>query len=410
MSGKLQDIYRRQCVRAIEQGLAAAVGQPAGVVSDTEAFRRTVIEPGWRLLPAPLQQLGREQLRWDDFLLYLRKTVYFAAEGKAALKSDLPARIERGIEFFFAVKEEAPRATVRAPLVEIPDATDEMTALDVVIGIDLGTTYSVVAHLDPHGRPVSIPNGAGDLITPSVVLFDEENTVVGKEAVQAAALEPDKVAECVKRDMGQPRYHKTVNNEQLPPEVISSLILRALKADAERKLGPVNKAVVTVPAYFDEPRRQATIDAGKLAGLEVLDIINEPTAAAIAYGYQLGFLDPRGKATSDKPLRVLVYDLGGGTFDVTIVEIQGSAFKAIATDGDVSLGGKDWDQKLIDIAAQAFTAQHGQDPRDNPVSLQELWLSAEQAKRTLTERTKAVLYVNHAGTRAKVEVTRPQFE
>ncbi len=202
------------------------------------------------------------------------------------------------------------------------------------IGIDLGTTYSVVAYVDAHGRPSSIPNAVGDIITPSVVLVDDTGPIVGKEAVLAAAMEPEKIAECAKRDMGSKFFRKKVNGEFLPPEVISSLILKALKEDAERKLGPLKNAVITVPAYFDESRRQATIDAGKLAGLNVLDILNEPTAAAIAYGYQLGFLDPAGKSTINKPLRVLVYDLGGGTFDVTIVEIQGNSFKALATDGD----------------------------------------------------------------------------
>ncbi len=242
-----------------------------------------------------------------------------------------------------------------------------------------------------------------------MVLFEEDGPIVGKEAVMAAVMEPEKVAECVKRDMGSKAYHKKINGEYLPPEVISSLILRSVKADAERKLGAVRKAVITVPAYFDESRRRATIDAGRLAGLDVLDIINEPTAAAIAYGYQLGFLDPTGK-TANKPLRVLVYDLGGGTFDVTIVEILGNAFKAIATDGDVALGGKDWDKVLIDIAAERFVQAHREDPRENPASLQDLWLAAETAKKTLSERPKAALIVNHLGTRLKVDITRQEFE
>src|SRR5262249_50114492 len=286
---------------------------------------------------------------------------------------------------------------------------DDSPGANTVVGIDLGTTYSVVAHLDAHGRPISIPNSAGDLLTASVILFEESGPVVGKEAVLAAAMEPEKIAECVKRDMGSRAYRKKINGEVLPPEVISSIILKSLKADAERKLGPVRKAVITVPAYFDEPRRQATIDAGRLAGLDVLDIINEPTAAAITYGYQLGFLD-RGGRTGGKPLRVLVYDLGGGTFDVTIVEIQGTSFKALATDGDVSLGGKDWDEKLVDIAAEAFIHEHREDPRANPASAQDLWFAAETAKKTLSERPKATIYVNHLGTRAKVEVTRQQFD
>ena len=278
------------------------------------------------------------------------------------------------------------------------------------IGIDLGTTYSVVAHVDNHGRPTSIPNAVGEIITPSVVLVDDTGPIVGKEAVMAAAMEPEKIADCAKRDMGSRFYRRKVNGEFLPPEVISSLILRALKADAERKLGPIRNAVITVPAYFDEARRQATVDAGKLAGLHVLDILNEPTAAAIAYGYQLGFLDPLGHSTSDKPLRVLVYDLGGGTFDVTIVEIQGNSFKALATDGDNALGGKDWDEVIVKYAAEQFIAQHREDPRDNPSSFQELWLNAETAKKTLTERPKASMFVSHLGTRIKAEISRLQFE
>jgi molecular chaperone DnaK len=172
----------------------------------------------------------------------------------------------------------------------------------------------------------------------------------------------------------------------------------------------VQKAVITVPAYFDETRRRATIDAGRLAGLEVLNIINEPTAAAIAYGYQLGYLDRSCDLVGDRPLRVLVYDLGGGTFDVTIVAIGKGDFRALATDGDVCLGGRDWDERLVDLAAERFRSQFREDPRTNPVSAQELWLAAEAAKRTLTERNKATLYVNHLGSRCKVEVTRDEFE
>src|SRR5205085_11268443 len=141
-------------------------------------------------------------------------------------------------------------------------------------------------------------NAAGDVITPSVVLLEDSGPVVGKEAMLAAAMEPDRVAVCVKRDMGAPAYARKLRGQAMPPEVLSSFILRALKADAERKLGPVKYAVITVPAYFDETRRRATVDAGKLAGLEVPDIINEPTAAAIAYGYEHGFVNPRGAAAS----------------------------------------------------------------------------------------------------------------
>jgi molecular chaperone DnaK len=280
----------------------------------------------------------------------------------------------------------------------------------LALGIDLGTTYSVVAYLDAQGRPISIPNSAGDLLTPSVVLFEDEGVVVGKEAVQAAAMEPDRVADCVKRDMGARAYRKAVTGRELPPEVISAFILRSLRADSERRLGSIHRAVITVPAYFDELRRRATMDAGRLAGLEVLDIINEPTAAAIAYGYQLGFLDRQGQVAGDQPVRVLVFDLGGGTFDVTILDIRGTAFKALATDGDIYLGGKDWDEKLIELAAERFRAEFGSDPRQDPAAAQELWVAVESAKRTLSERPRAPVYLNLAGRRLKVELTRDEFE
>jgi molecular chaperone DnaK len=314
---------------------------------------------------------------------------------------------------------EAPAAVLKpvAPLApQAPPSSQRLLApvrakSNIALGIDLGTTYSVIAHLDATGRPTSIPNAAGDLTTPSVVLFEDGNPVVGKEAVMAAAMEPERVAVCAKRDMGSKMYRKKINGEHLPPEVISSIILRSMLADAQRKLGPdVGKVVITVPAYFDESRRRATTDAGRLAGLEVLDIINEPTAAALCFGYQLGFLDVTGKAKNDVPMKILVYDLGGGTFDVTIVEIQGSSFKALATDGDVALGGKDFDDALVNLACERFIAVHREDPRGNPTSLMELQFAAEVAKKTLTERPKATVYVNHLGTRMKVDVTREEFE
>ena len=305
-----------------------------------------------------------------------------------------------------ATRPAAPRPTSPAPPKPAAPAPAQPVAPGIAVGIDLGTTYSVVAYLDRQGRPTSVVNSSGDILTPSVVLFEDDAVVVGKEAVAASAVEPDRVADCVKRDMGSKSYHKTINGESMPPEVISSLILKKLKADAERKLGPIPAAVITVPAYFDEPRRRATADAGKLAGLDVLDIINEPTAAALVYGHQAGFLE----GPDARPLKAMVYDLGGGTFDVTIVEIAGDTFRAVATDGDVLLGGKDWDEALVDIVAEKLRREHGQDPRDDPSSLADLRAAAETAKRTLSERARATLYVNLPGGRKKAEVTREEFE
>ena len=301
-----------------------------------------------------------------------------------------------------APKPAAPSPAPKPAAAKAPAATAPTTA----VGIDLGTTYSVVAYLDRQGRPTSVVNASGDILTPSVVLFEDDAVVVGKEAVAAAAVEPGRVADCVKRDMGQKAYHRPINGESLPPEVISSLILKKLKADAERKIGPIPSAVITVPAYFDEARRRATADAGKLAGIDVLDILNEPTAAALAYGHQEGLLE----GSESRPLTALVFDLGGGTFDVSIVEIKGESFRVIATDGDVLLGGKDWDEALVQIAATRLLAETGEDPRDDPAILQDLHQAAEAAKKTLSERAKATLYAPLRAGRKKVEITREEFE
>jgi molecular chaperone DnaK len=180
----------------------------------------------------------------------------------------------------------------------------------IAVGIDLGTTYSVIASLDSIGRPWTIPNAEGDLTTSSVVLFEEDSVVVGEEAVNAAMLEPERVAQFVKREMGSPVYSKAIDGRRLPLELIQSLILKKLKQDAEEKLGTIREIVITVPAFFNEPRRKATQDAGRLAGLEVIDIINEPTAAAIAYGVQRGFLTPKGEAKEAETVLIYLWLFG----------------------------------------------------------------------------------------------------
>jgi molecular chaperone DnaK len=280
------------------------------------------------------------------------------------------------------------------------------------VGIDLGTTYSVIAHLDSSGRPTTLVNNMGDMLTPSAVLIDQSDIVVGREAAKASVVEPHAYADCFKRDVGTAVFRRDVSGVQVPPEVLSGLVLEQLKRDAEQRLGPINQVVITVPAFFDEARRKATQDAGRLAGLDVLDIINEPTAAAVAYGYQHGFLntEPSADTTQAKALRVLVYDLGGGTFDVTILEIKGAQLRAIATDGDVQLGGKDFDERLVDYLAEQFLREHGADPRSDPQDAAQLWLDAQEVKHTLSQRSTANTVVFHAGVRSRVEVTREQFE
>ena len=275
------------------------------------------------------------------------------------------------------------------------------------VGIDLGTTYSVIAHLNSQGHVETIPNAEGELLTPSIILFDDDEVVVGREAAKALATELEHIAECPKRQMGQRVYDKKFGDRRYPPEALQGWILNKLKSDARRVVGDFQNAVITVPAYFDEVRRKATQDAGFIAGLNVQDIINEPTAAAVAYGYQNGWLNEDGRV--DSPTRFLVYDLGGGTFDVTIMEANKKQFKTIATDGDMQLGGRDWDQRLIDHVSQEFLETQGFDPRQDVESLGRLIRDCQDAKETLTTRSRATIDCVMGNSRHKSEIKRDQF-
>jgi molecular chaperone DnaK len=287
----------------------------------------------------------------------------------------------------------------------MPQSSEQHAA----VGIDLGTTFSVISRLDDLGRPQTLINAEGDKITPSVVFFEgDANVVVGKEAVKALATDAELVAECAKRDLGSRFFGRQLGGRRYPPEAIQAWVLNKLRTDAQRQIGTISKAVITVPAYFDEVRRKATMDAGYIAGLEVLDIINEPTAAAVAFGFQQGFMRPEHAGDARK--KILVYDLGGGTFDVTVMEIGGKHFNALATDGDVMLGGKDWDQRLVDFVAEEFIRKFGIDPREEPNAHGRLWRECEDAKRTLSARTKANIACDYRGHAVRVEVTRQQFQ
>lgn len=276
------------------------------------------------------------------------------------------------------------------------------------IGIDLGTTFSAISYLDDVGRPQLLTNLEGDQTTPSVVLVDGEDIVVGQEALKAMATDMECIAECAKRDLGFMAYHKKLGGCEYPPEVVQAWILNKLRVDAQKRLGPFTQAVITVPAYFDEIRRKATQDAGYIAGLEVLDIINEPTAAALAFGFHRGRL--YANDIDMVPSRVLVYDLGGGTFDVTIMEIGAGEFFTLATDGDVQLGGRDWDQRLVDYVAELFVRKHGRDPREDPNTFGRLLRDCEDAKRTLTSRSKVKIVCDMGNVAERIEITRKQFE
>lgn len=285
-----------------------------------------------------------------------------------------------------------------------------------LIGIDLGTTYSCVAYLSRDGVPMTVPNREGSLITPSVLMIEDGLAIVGNEAKRSECVHPDRTAVCIKRDMGTDAYAHSLGGRTYRPEVLSAIILKRLKADAETKLGPVEQAVITVPAYFDDTRRKATQDAGMIAGLKVLDIINEPTAAALAYAFDAhqrrsaGRLETFAERLSGRDLTALVYDLGGGTFDVSLVRMSPQKFETLATDGDVRLGGRDWDERLVDFVAEQFQKEHGSDPRTDPSSLAFLYQAAEQAKCSLSVRPTTRIMVAHAGQRMSVELTRSQFD
>ena len=237
-----------------------------------------------------------------------------------------------------------------------------------IIGIDLGTTNSCVAILEG-GQPVVIPNAEGARTTPSVVAFKDGERLVGTIAKRQAITNPERTISSIKRDMGSDRKVR-IDGKEYTPQEISAMILQKLKQDAEAYLGEtVTQAVITVPAYFTDSQRQATKDAGRIAGLDVLRIINEPTAASLAYG-----LD---KETNQK---ILVYDLGGGTFDVSILEIGDGVFEVLATAGNNRLGGDDFDQRLMDYIADDFKKNNGIDLRNDKMAMQRLKEAAEKAK------------------------------
>ncbi len=275
------------------------------------------------------------------------------------------------------------------------------------VGIDLGTTFSVVASMDRDGKAVTIPNDEGDLSTPSVVYFDSDCTVVGNEAVSASEFAPERAAWFAKRDIGEDSIHRDILGHAYPPEVVLGLILKKLKNDAELKIGEFTQAVITVPAYFNEPRRKAIQDAGRLAGIKVLDIINEPTAAAIAFGVANGYVGEDGNAKDAE--RVLVYDLGGGTFDVTLMDIKGGDFETIGTAGDVHLGGMDWDGRILHHLADQFEHENGLDPRSEPHHFQKLLQQATRAKKTLTSRMQAQVRFSMEGKNSVLTITRDEF-
>ncbi|MGO4986816.1 molecular chaperone DnaK [Gallicola sp. Sow4_E12] len=275
-----------------------------------------------------------------------------------------------------------------------------------IIGIDLGTTNSAVAVMEG-GESVIVPNAEGNRTTPSVVAFTKDGErLVGETAKRQAITNPGRTISSIKREMGSD-YKESIDGKDYSPEEISAMILQKIKNDVESYLGEtVTEAVITVPAYFTDSQRQATKDAGKIAGLNVRRIINEPTAAALAYGVD--------KETNHN--KVMVFDLGGGTFDVSILEVGDGVFEVLATRGNNKLGGDDFDQKLVDHMAEEFMKENGLDLRKDPTSLQRLKDAAEKAKKELSSTLSTnvnlpfITAINGTPAHLNMDINRSKFE
>ncbi|WP_125153484.1 Hsp70 family protein [Clostridium rectalis] len=271
----------------------------------------------------------------------------------------------------------------------------------MIIGIDLGTTNSAAAYIDKDGNPQMFLNREGDRITPSVILFEDNTPVIGSIAKMNSISDPYNVVQFVKRQLGNENYKFTrEDGEEFTTEELSALIIKRIKEDVENYLGKkVGQAVITVPAYFDDAQRKATQDAGAIAGLDVVSIINEPTAAALAYGIT-------SKAGAQN---VVVYDLGGGTFDVTIMKITEGEIVIKATGGDKNLGGFDFDNKIIEYVINKFEEEHQVDLYDDDIAIQDLREKAEMCKKMLSSRLKSSITVVSQGKALKVDITRDLF-
>jgi len=271
-----------------------------------------------------------------------------------------------------------------------------------VFGIDLGTTYSAIAHMDEYGRPQIIQNRDGQNTTPSVVYFESaSNFVVGQEAKNGARVYPDETVSLIKREMGE-KNERIFFDEPFYPETISSLILKQLVAEAQEATGSTSsRVVITVPAYFGLAEKEATRHAGQIAGLDVVGILAEPVAAALSTGI-----------TSAQDKCYFVYDLGGGTFDCTVLRTAQDTFEVVATDGNRKLGGADWDEALFDLVLSKFVQEKGidDDPAADPEFYQGLMNDVESAKKTLSKKEKARLRCSYEGAQGVINVTREEFE
>lgn len=275
------------------------------------------------------------------------------------------------------------------------------------VGIDLGTTYSCIAHLNDHGEPVTIPNRDGELCTPSVVMFEGDHVTVGTEAMRNSIRYPDRVVMHAKRYMGNASHSWIVGGKSYTPIDISTYILKQLLQDAQERIGPIERAVVTVPAQFSDLQRQATAEAGRRAGLKHVDIINEPVAASLCFVLGAEGIWFTELASSQM---IMVVDLGGGTFDLSLVRYEKNAVRVVASGGDLHLGGIDWNNRLEKAISKQFQQEFKADPSQDRESKQALAVEVEQAKRSLSVRPRAALTCQHAGHRKTYQVELEQFE
>ncbi len=303
-----------------------------------------------------------------------------------------------------AQKKNGRKSIVQTRLRSQPHATVSKTH---AVGIDLGTTYSCIACLNEHGEPVTLPNQEGETQTPSVVLFDTNEVIVGREALRHAIAQPHGVVQNSKRFMGDRHKRWTIHGKSYTAIDVAAFVLRKLLAVAEERLGRIERAVITVPTQSSDMQRDATVEAGLRAGLKRVDILNEPVAASLCavLGTEgLWFME-----LADEQC-VLVFDLGGGTFDLSLVKYSKNEVRVLASGGDLYLGGIDWNSALLETLCDQFQHDFGQDPRTDAESLQFLALEVEEVKRSLSVRERAPMTAQHAGHRKIYELRRGKFE
>lgn len=271
-----------------------------------------------------------------------------------------------------------------------------------IVGIDLGTTFSALAILNAIGKPEIVPNADGERLTPSAIFFDEDNSDlirVGIEAVNSRHLNAERSVRWIKRHMGDANYRKSIDSKDWTPVELSALILKKLKQDCSANNNEIHDAVISVPAHFDEVRRKATMDAGTMAGLNVIGIVNEPVAAALYYA-----------TTREVPGKVLVYDLGGGTFDVTILDVKGHQMDIVCSQGDHALGGIDFDRKVLELLEQAYRDKFDAELIDSEEDRAKYEDEAEDIKRTLSRRNVAKIMLYGPAGNMRMEITREMLE